>query len=103
MATARRLKLAFSEPALADIEGIHDYVFRDSPGSALRLVQRIRQTAQRLRDQPFLGRPGTDPGTREILVRQWPYVIVYEIHTAAKVVMVLRVFHGAHNRSPSIR
>ena len=43
-----------------------------------------------------MGRPGLEPGTRELV--EPPYVIVYEVHDDLDEVIVLAVFHGAQDR-----
>jgi plasmid stabilization system protein ParE len=43
-----------------------------------------------------MGRPGLDPGTRELV--ESPYIIVYEVHEARGEVHVLYIVHGAQDR-----
>jgi toxin ParE1/3/4 len=43
-----------------------------------------------------MGRPGLDPGTRELV--EPPYIIVYEVHEARGEIEVLYIVHGAQNR-----
>jgi plasmid stabilization system protein ParE len=43
-----------------------------------------------------MGRPGVQPGTREIVVR--PYVIVYRFDPVRDEIVVLSVIHGARRR-----
>ena len=45
---------------------------------------------------PERGRPGIEPGTRE-LTTVWPYVIVYRI--GGDTIEVLSVWHGRQDRS----
>ena len=45
-----------------------------------------------------MGRDGRDLGTREWVVPQLPYIVVYEVDTARGEVIVTAVFHGAQNR-----
>jgi len=46
-----------------------------------------------------MGRPGLDPGTRELI--EYPYIIVYEVHEDRGYVAVLSIVHGAQARKPS--
>ncbi len=45
-----------------------------------------------------MGRPGLDPGTRELI--EYPYIIVYEVHEARGEIVVLAVVHGAQDQKP---
>ena len=52
------------EAAPAELEEIGDFIARDSPASAARVVSRILGQCDVLCDHPHLGRPGRVPGTR---------------------------------------
>lgn len=43
-----------------------------------------------------MGRPGTLPGTRELI--EYPYIIVYEVHDDRGEIVVLAVVHGAQDK-----
>ncbi len=64
--------LEWTEPAVNALQGIHDYIARDQPFYAVRFIERIVATAERLRDFPELGRrvPETDKSdVRELISR----------------------------------
>ena len=64
-------RLVWTEPALADLEAIADYIALDNPAAASRVVQRVFESAERLERFPFSGkRPPELPRTsyREIVV-----------------------------------
>jgi addiction module RelE/StbE family toxin len=42
---------------------------------------------------PNRGRTGKKPGTRELVVRPLPYIVVYQV--SGDVVYVARILHGA--------
>jgi toxin ParE1/3/4 len=50
-------ELIWGEVALADLEGIYDYIARDSHQYARHQLERIHQVAERLRHSPESGRP----------------------------------------------
>jgi toxin ParE1/3/4 len=50
------LRTRWTRPALADLEAIGDFVARDNPGAARRLVARIANSVEALADHPHLGR-----------------------------------------------
>jgi toxin ParE1/3/4 len=62
------------------------------------MIGRIRRRIDQL-SMPGLeqmGRPGRDPGTRELV--EPPYIIVYEVHEARGEIEILYVVHGARER-----
>jgi addiction module RelE/StbE family toxin len=89
------MRITWSEPALADLDAIHDYIARDSPHYAERFVQRLIAAADPLVDFPELGRvvPEGDGRHREIVVP--PYRILYRV--ADDEVFIVTVIHGARD------
>lgn len=63
----------------------------------MRVGAAIRDAAERLRYFPLAGRTGRSTGTREWVVRGYPYILVYEVE--AGEVMILGVFHAAQDRA----
>jgi len=61
-------------------------------------VTRIFDKAERLAipGLAHMGRPGLDPGTRELI--EYPFIIVYEVHEDRGDIVVLSVAHGAQDR-----
>jgi plasmid stabilization system protein ParE len=65
----------------------------------MRVGAALREAAELLRFFPRAGREGRSAGTREWVVRGYPYVLVYEVGMSdADEVMILAVFHGAQDR-----
>lgn len=98
MAALRPLSLRFSDRARQQLNSIQSYLRERNPHAARRVGVAIRDSAERLRYFPFAGRPGRANGTREWVVRGYPYVIVYELRRAESELMILGVFHAAQNR-----
>jgi addiction module RelE/StbE family toxin len=82
--------------ALADLDGIAEYIARDDPETARQVVEKIRDRALALRDQPALGRPGRVPGTRELVLVGRPFILPYRVERGE--VQILRVLHTARKR-----
>ncbi len=87
------MKLEWSVLALADRDGIFDYIEQDSARQAATVDSRIEAAALRLIRFPNSGRPGRVEGTRELVVLRTPFIIAYR--TDANTVRILRVLHGA--------
>ena len=83
----------WSSRASADLEDAHDYIARDDPGAALRVVRRILAAARALPRAPEIGRPGRVGGTRELVIPQTPYIVAYRV--TASAVEILAVVHHA--------
>jgi toxin ParE1/3/4 len=62
------------------------------------MIRRIRQRIGKLATPglEYMGRPGRDPGTRELV--EPPYIVVYEVHEARGEIEVLYIVHGAQDR-----
>jgi addiction module RelE/StbE family toxin len=79
--------------ALANLDAEAEYIARDKPRAAARVVESIHETVALFRQYPALGRTGRVAGTRELVVPDTPYIIPYRIR--GKEVQILRVFHAA--------
>ena len=87
------MKLVWTERASANLWEIADYIASDSPRAAGRVTQHILLSVARLRAQPFLGKPGRVPGTRELVIARSPYVPAYPVKDER--IEILAVRHGA--------
>jgi addiction module RelE/StbE family toxin len=79
---------------LAELETIGDYIARDNPRAAARVINAIHgKTEQLLSANPFIGRPGEIAGTRELVIPGLPYIVAYRVMDDR--IEVLFVQHGA--------
>ncbi len=81
--------------AEADIEEIGDYISRQNPGAALRLIETFMRRWNLLALYPLFGAPveGVGSGIRHVVVGD--YVTFYRVD--ADAVEILRVLHGRRN------
>jgi toxin ParE1/3/4 len=79
--------------ALANLDAEAEFIVRENPAAAGRVVAAVDRAVQKLRRYPALGRPGRVIGTRELIVPGTPYIVPYRIRN--DTVEVLRVFHAA--------
>ena len=89
-------RLEWTDPAVADLQHIHDYIARDSPQYAVSLVERLITSAERIKSFPESGRrvpEASDPKARELLVER--YRVIYRLKKGTA--QVLAVVHGARN------
>ncbi len=90
------LEIVWSPLALARLREIRAFIARDDPDAAERLTTRLVSVVQALTEYPFLGRPGADPQTRELIVGGTPYIILYQVK--GKRVLIRTVWHAAQKR-----
>jgi len=79
--------------ALRNLDEEAAYIAQDSPQSAAVFVRHLMASAQMLAQHPQMGRPGRVPGTRELVVTRYPYILPYRVR--GQSVEILRVFHTA--------
>ena len=89
------MKAKWTHPALADLIEAQSYIARENPQAAEKIAQRIWETSLNLEYNPEIGRPGHIEGTREWVVGQTPYLVVYRIRD--NQVEILRVWHARQN------
>ena len=87
------MRLVWTSTAAADLEQIFDYLLEKRPKLVTTTIQRILTSVSELRQFPRRGRPGRREGTRELVLTQLPYLVVYQI--VDQRIRVLRVLHGA--------
>jgi toxin ParE1/3/4 len=90
------MKIVWTEPVLCDLEGIRDYIRKDSEFYAQRFVEKIFAAVEYLGRFPEIGRPvpeADDENIRELIYRD--YRIMYRLEK--KRVLILTVIHGARD------
>lgn len=86
----------FTASAQADIQAIFDYIVRDNPLMASRVVSDIEVAIDRLGRFPLSGRIGAVEATRELVIPRLPFIAVYRV--AETSVDIIAVFHAAQDR-----
>lgn len=93
------MEVRWLRAALANLDAEAGYVARDNAAVAARLMERIYEAVEQLKQYPSLGRAGRIPGTRELVVSRTPYIVPYRVR--GTVVEILRVLLGTR-RWPSV-
>ena len=89
------LKVEWTHPALADLIEAQIYISQENPQAAQSVAQKVWDASQKLADNPEIGRSGHIDGTREWVIPQTPYLIVYRIKDNR--IEILRVWHARRN------
>jgi addiction module RelE/StbE family toxin len=88
--------LEWTDPAVADLENIHDYIARDSADYADTVTERLILSVERLRSFPESGRhvpEASDLKVRELIV--FGYRVIYRLRK--QTVQIVAVVHSARN------
>jgi toxin ParE1/3/4 len=91
------MRVIWSETAISQLIEIQRYIEQDKPEAARKSAQRILAYVERLVKHPYLGRPGREPETRELLIPEAPYIIPYRVDRGR--IAILAVLHDAR-KSP---
>ena len=88
-----RRRIEASHAALADLDGIYDYVATDNPRAAANLLRELDSSIQLLADQPKLGRAYRYRRLR--LLPHGHYLIFYRERPGSSE--IVRVIDGRRN------
>jgi addiction module RelE/StbE family toxin len=87
--------VVWTRSARHDLALHFDYLEERTPAAALRVDETIREATERLAEFPYRGRPGRLEGTRELVIVDLPYIVVYRVRE--RTLRVLRVLHSAQD------
>lgn len=95
------LEVVWSALSRTRLREIRDYVAQDKPDAAAKLATRIVVLAEALKNHPYLGRAGSKPGIRELVVGGTPYLIFYRVRRQR--VTINSIWHGAQLKRQATR
>ena len=87
------MKIIWSAEARTDLRDIVLYLSDKNLSAAKALYERVEASATELIDNPYIGRPGRVPGTREFVITNTSYILPYQFRRDR--IEILRVYHGA--------
>ena len=87
------MNISWSPEARTDLREMVLYLADKNPYAAKALYERIETAATELIENPYIGRPGRVPGTRELVITNTSYILPYQIRQNR--LEILRVYHGA--------
>lgn len=90
------MRLRWTPSAAADLEHIYYYLVEHHAHRARPTVRQLYDRIRSLKATPRLGRPGREEGTRELLMTNLPYLVVYRLTDQA--IEILHIYHGAQQR-----
>jgi toxin ParE1/3/4 len=91
------MRLRWLSRALRELDRHYEFIAIENPKAAKGVFTRLKDATEKLRRFPELGRLSQVPGTRELVLTNMPYIIVYRI--AEDEVQVLRILHASMNNT----
>lgn len=92
------LKIQETRLALANLDEIASYYEHQQLGLGYRFATYYYKQINILRSIPHIGRSGKVIGTKELVLHEFPYLVVYRVRS--DFVQILRIFHQ-HRKSLS--
>ena len=93
------MRLIWLPEAREDVERLFEFLVDVNPAAAERAVRLIQQGANRLLEQPELGRPmAVDSFRRELVLPFGVAAYVLRYRLEGDYVVVIRVWHGREER-----
>jgi toxin ParE1/3/4 len=92
------VKLVWFAQAATDLQHAEDFIALDDPTAATKVSRHLRCAVAHLQIFPDAGRLGNIPGTREVVIGVYPYLVRYRIK--GEQVQILRVFHTSRQWQP---
>ncbi|WP_268798437.1 type II toxin-antitoxin system RelE/ParE family toxin [Pseudomonas huanghezhanensis] len=94
------LKIALTEKAQSDLDGIHEYCASVAGGSAASaVILRMLEVLEQLGTFSGMGHPSQTPGVRELVFPRHPFIAPYRVKK--NQVQILRVLHHRAERTLS--
>ncbi|WP_016849770.1 type II toxin-antitoxin system RelE/ParE family toxin, partial [Xanthomonas citri] len=81
------LRRDWTVPAATQLAHAQDHYHALNPTAAAAMARQVLEATRTLAEQPGRGRVGRVPGTREWVVKQTPYVLVYRVRDGALQVL----------------
>lgn len=87
------MRVRWSPDAAEDLASIYRYQKAAWPARAQTTVTALYSAIMSLPGAPHKGRPGRNPGTRELVISPMPYLIVYRVEREA--IQIVRIRHAS--------
>ncbi|MEI6445211.1 MAG: type II toxin-antitoxin system RelE/ParE family toxin [Nostocales cyanobacterium ELA583] len=85
------MQIKWLRQVLRNLKQAHNYIIKDNPTAAQELILKIQNAANQLENYPLMGKSGRVEGTRELIISNSPYIIIYRVKEES--IEILRIFH----------
>jgi addiction module RelE/StbE family toxin len=87
------MTIVWSPTAIQDLKRLRTYIEEHNPTAAAKVASAILRRVESLGDFPGQGRPGRLPHTRELVIPDTPFLVVYK--AVGKTIQIITVLHAA--------
>jgi toxin ParE1/3/4 len=87
------MQVEYTRQVRSDLTAIRDYIAKDNPAAAKKVVTAIEAEIELLGYFPWHGRKTELPGVMARVLSRYPYIVFYRVE--ADALIVLHVIHGA--------
>lgn len=95
------MQIKWLKIALEDLDDIAEYIKKENPIAAEKIVKIIWERVYKLGKHPNSGRPGRVKETRELVIENLPFIVPYRIKK--NIIEILRVLHTSRNWPDSFK
>lgn len=85
------MRVRWLKEAIMNLDAEADYIAQENSKAAAEMFVYVKNKVDALGEFPSSGRPGRVPGTRELVVDRYPFIVPYRV--VGDELHVLRVFH----------
>ena len=85
------MRVRWLQKAIINLDAEADYIALEDSAVAAKMFVYVKAKVDALSKFPSSGRPGRVPGTRELVIDNYPFVVPYRV--VGDELHVLRVFH----------
>jgi toxin ParE1/3/4 len=90
------MRVRFTRPALDDLDSIFNYIAKDNPAAASRVVTHLVDRALLLDQSPYQGREVDEPNARVIMIPRFRYFIFYTVE--GDEILITYIRHTSRQR-----
>jgi len=85
------MRVRWLQKAIRNLDAEASHIAQDNSSAAAEMFEYVKTRIDALSQFPLSGRPGRVPGTRELVIDRYPFVVPYRVES--EELHVLRVFH----------
>lgn len=85
------MRVRWLQKTIRNLDAEAVYIAEENATAATEMFVYVKTKVEELSDFPSTGRPGRVPGTRELVIDRYPFVVPYRV--VGDELHVLRVFH----------
>ena len=89
-------RVKWTNNALKNLNREVEYIAQDNQEAARKMATLIRKTVNLLETMPLMGRQGEQANTRELIIQNLPYIVIYRVQD--DTIYIARILHTSRER-----